>query len=127
MIKHYATILYPGLICSDTSTVEVESRDPDRFQIPDRAFGFQFWSRTEVEVEGEVLKGEPQDYSAWYYVGTERTLEDVKRDRPGEHVLISNMVNNKYDRVVMTRFGQSFLLNAGDVVLSDAARMRTDK
>lgn len=37
MIKHYAEILYAGIICSDTEEREV--KDQNNFQLPKNAFG----------------------------------------------------------------------------------------
>ena len=118
MLRHYVEYLYPGICVSETSTREVAERNAALIAIPDRSFGFRFFSREEVELDGEVLVGKPKDYSNWIYEGEELTLAQVKKRYPDKDTLISNMECNGYDRVVMTRFGQAMLLEEGDKVRS---------
>lgn len=119
MLKHYVEYIYPGIIVSETSTKEVLSRNPKSVLIPDSAYGFRFIDREEVELNGEKLKGDNKNISRWYYRGRQMTLEDVKREKPEEEILISNMERNDWKSIVWTKFNQAIPLDKGDTVLTD--------
>jgi len=116
----YIEFLYPGLIFAENSSRPVPRRElPD--VIPAQATGYRFFTRTEAEVDGEKLVGQPKDYSSWTYFGTERTAEDVQAlDDDRYRVLKSNVRINGWQRVVQTAYGQWYPLNDGDRVVPDA-------
>ena len=117
MLKTYVEFFYPGVFISETTIQELPSRK-STVELPEGAYGYRLFSRSEVEQDGEVLVGPPKDYSPTTYYGIERTLEQV-RNLPGDNtILISNMEINNWDRVVFTQYGQCFPLNPDDIVVS---------
>lgn len=63
MLKHYVEFFFPGLIFSEVTTREVADRDRPPADIPHGASSYRFFDQEEVEVDGQVLKGEPRNYS----------------------------------------------------------------
>jgi len=119
-IQHYIEWMYPGIISTDTSSEKIDHRDPQRVdKMKERVFAFRFFDRTVVD--GEELLGKDKNPSGIYYLGgSVMTLAEVKDkygDDPDKRILISNMENNGYDRIVMTKFGQSMPLNDQDRVI----------
>jgi hypothetical protein len=119
MLKHYVEFLYPGILFSDTSEDEVETRDIHKLEIPEYSFGFRFFDREQTILDGEVLTGKSKNYSNWYYYGKVMTIDDVKEQEPDQRILISNMENNDYKRIVRTKFGQSIPVQDEDVVIGE--------
>lgn len=66
--KHYAIVFFPGLAMSNQTTLEVKDRTPDSVPLSKSCFAFRFFDQTEVEFEGETLKGEPKNYSGTYFI-----------------------------------------------------------
>lgn len=119
MLKQYIEFFFPGSFVSESSTHEVDSRIPPT-ELPNGAYGYRFFSRSEVVQDGETLRGKPKDYSGTAYFGEVLTLADVKALTPSGNfrILISNMECNKWDRVVRTIHGQFMPLHDGDCVVS---------
>lgn len=115
MRKQYIRWFYPGAFVSDTVDLELQPDQP--ITPPERAFGFQTFSREEVELDGEVLKGKPKDFSPMTYYGKAYTLEEVRRLPDVTKILIQNMTINGWPRIVRTSKGRLYPLNKGDVVL----------
>ena len=118
--KYYATVFYPGLIFSETATVDLPdnpTRESVLRRIPENACGYQVWERTETVVNGETLKGEPKKHGPHIYFGEKWTVARVKRELPGERILIANMEGNGYAACVRTSAGQFWPLNKGDEVI----------
>jgi hypothetical protein len=117
--QYYAEYMYPGLLVAETQTVPIG--DPNHVDAPDApvsSVGYRTFARTIAVVDGEECRGEPRDHSPWTYFGKEMTLADVKRERPNERILISNMHGNGYARVVMTNAGATYPLRDDDRVAS---------
>jgi hypothetical protein len=110
MLKHYVTYASPGLLFDNFEEREVPTRDPETAlrNMPPNAFSFQFYSRTEKKVDGELLVGEEKDFSPTYYVGKVYTLDEVKKEfgnNDSYRILIQNMEGNDYQKVVLCRTG----------------------
>lgn len=109
MIKaHFVTFHSPGTMCSEESTQPIESWDIHKAMEMARGikerhgatpYGFVFTTRSRGEYE---LDSKETDRSVFYYLGgTVRTLEEVKTaNRPDEKILLWNMENNGYKRVL---------------------------
>jgi hypothetical protein len=123
MLKQYVEFFYPGSFVSESSVQEVADRNPPA-ELPKGAYGYRFFSRSEVTQDGETLRGQPKDHGPMTYCGEAMTLEDVKALTPaGDYrILVSNMECNGWDRVVRTIRGQFMPLNDGDVVLPPNAK-----
>ena len=119
MTKHFVEFHYPGTFVAETAVVEITSRDAD-FNIPKTCFGFVFFDREYVTVDGEQLSGSRKNESNFWYFGTVYTLHqlEVLNTNSKYDVLLSNMKCNKWPRVVRTRCGNFQPLEAGDVVLN---------
>lgn len=117
MLKYYMETMYPGVFLGESSIVEVNDIHVENVKLPERAIGFRFFSKTIAQLDGEELCSPPKNYSGWYYKGEEFTLDRVKREKPNETILISNMECNHWDRIVMFPNGQCYNLNDEDTVI----------
>ena len=117
MKQNYIEWLFPGSFTSDSQAVKVPEYGfvPE---IPERAFGYRHFSRTELELGGEKLFGSPTEYSGWTYFGKILTLDEVKALDGDYRILISNMEGNGWNAVVKTIYGQFMPLRDGDKVVS---------
>lgn len=117
MLKHYVRFSFPGAFFSEYETEEVAERNPELITVPDGAFAYCFFDRTEEVVDGEKLIGKEKNFSPLTYFGTAYTLEEVKAQFPEYTTLISNMECNGWNRVVRTRRGNWQPLEEGDKVI----------
>ena len=108
MLQQYIEFLYPGSFVDNTQTRPVDGRQPPT-QLPEGCFGYRFFAREEVRQGDEVLSGKSKDFSGYTYFGKALTIEDVERlpkTRPDDYkILLSNMRNNNWPRVVLTICG----------------------
>lgn len=116
--RTWVTFFYPGSLLEEAASQPVETRDVERLTIPEGAFAFQFFDRTDgvLELDGDLIEvtGKPKNHSPRYYPdGEVLTLADVA---PGSY-LEQNMRGNGWDRVVRTRRGNVQLLDDGAVIL----------
>ena len=118
MKQTFIEYLYPGIIMCDTSTTEVANRDIPK-DIPEPCIAFRFFDKTIVKIEEETLKGKANNFSGWHYLNSkEYSLSEMETEHPGLITVISNMKTNKSNRAVVTNWGQVFLLEDNDVILS---------
>lgn len=124
MDQHYVEFLFPGAFLANASVVPVESREatPD---VPDGAYGWRFYTRSEVEQSGERLTGMPRDFSPWTYVGEALTADDIRALDDGRDytILLGNMRCNRWDRVCRTRAGNFVSMEPGDRVVSPTSAL----
>lgn len=114
--KHYVKFFLPGSFMSDTSVKPTETRDPDKIEWLDRAYCARFFSRTEIEIDGETLVGERRDVSNRFFLGgTVKMIHDVRTESPGS-ILLQNMESNGWDRVIECAQGTTNMWD-DDVVL----------
>lgn len=118
MIKTYVEFFHSGVICSDSSFMEVDDRYPSSLILPKNTFGFRFFDIEEITYSnGSIYKGNKHNYSSNYYYGQKYSLEEVKRYFPDKKILIDNMELNNFKAVVKTKFEQFIPLRDGDIVL----------
>ena len=108
--RTYVEFVYPGIIVSETSVKEVESRDTSEVKVPDGAFGFRFFDVliAKVECDGKTveLRSDRLNQSPMhYYGGRILTREEVEREVPDNRILLDNMDGNGWNRVIKTRMG----------------------
>lgn len=111
----YVEFLFPGTFFSETTTREVDDRSPPT-DIPKGCYGYRFFSQSKAEVNGEVLRGMPKDYSGTTYFGEVLTLDDIEK-LPGTEILQSNMRINEWETIVRTIRGNYQPLYEGDKVI----------
>ena len=116
MVKHYVEFFGPGCILEESWCEEILTRDPRAISLPDSAYGFRFFSRTESIVDGETLLGKRRSYSPRYVAGRHYTLAQAEAEFPDKRILLDNMRGNNWE-VVLTRFGNFAVFEKGDVVL----------
>jgi len=119
-MKMYVEFIYPGIIVSETSLVEIsvdQYLHPELVTLPENAFGFRFGIRNEIKSGSEILKGEFHAKSGWYFKGIKMNKEQVAIKDGINSILYRNMINNNYDFVVRTKFGQAIPLQKEDVIL----------
>lgn len=108
MKAHFVTFLSPGTFVSEQTTQEIDSWDipkavkmskkiVERHGAKPYAFYFSTRQRTGRDLDSKTVKE-----SGLYFLGGKvMTLADVERDMPTETILISNMRNNGYKKVVV--------------------------
>ena len=118
IIKHFIEFISPGSFISETSSKKVKSRNDSEVKIGDYCFGYRFYDRSEFSHPdtGEFLTGKPMNYSHWTYFGEVMTLAQVKKNVTDNRILVTNMINNGYKRVVKTKFQQYIPLEPKDKV-----------
>lgn len=115
--KHYVEFFFPGSFVSESDVRQVQSRDSEPDYIPPSCYGYRFFSRTEVQHDGETLIGKNTNYSPMTFFGETYTLAEVEAlNDDSLRILLSNMRCNGYARVVKTRRGNWQPLNEGDEV-----------
>lgn len=116
----YVEYMLVGSFFSESSISKVDSRDINlaKSNMPKNSFGFRFYDREEIFNNGKTLKGDTENYSAWYYLGEKLSLSEVKSKYSDKRILISNMEGNDWKHVVMNKFGQFIPLDKKDVVIS---------
>lgn len=110
MVKHFVTFYSPGTVFSETSTISVDSWDvPAAVVLADtvherygaRPYGFMF--STKKTGEGDITKWVTARSPMHYIGGVVETLADVEARHEiegGLEILISNMRNNEWGRVI---------------------------
>lgn len=124
--KTYVEFLYPGVMFSESSTHEVESREVSKVKVPKNAFGFKFFDILSVVVDADgkevQLTSEHINVSPMHYYGGKLyTVAELKREFPNEHTLIGNVEGNGYNKAVRCRTGNWQLFEDTDVFVEAAA------
>ena len=118
MLKHYVQYLFPGILFDEYIEEEIADRNAALVSVPNSAFGYRFFDKTEIVFCGEKLVGESKNFSPTTYFGTVYTLEEIKRQFPEYQTLIDNMEANDWNQVVRTRTSTWKPLKEGDVVIN---------
>ena len=106
MERIYLQKMYPGIIVSETSDVDITDTGMPEF-VENGCYAYRLYKRTVSMVDGEELLGKKRDYSGTVFLGGRvYSLDEVKREKPNERILISNMEINDWEYVVETRQGQ---------------------
>jgi hypothetical protein len=126
MLKHYIMFFDPGAYVTENTAQEVKDRDPNKVNVPDSCYAFQFFDRNEIVDGDEVLKGEPKNYSGHYYFGKILTLAELKRKFPEERTWISNMECNHWDYVVHTRCGNFRTFSGLDEIVNEEIKPKKE-
>lgn len=126
-MKHFVTFFSPGTFFAETNEVEVDSWDVQaavakaktinqRYNA--KPYGFQFKT---VELVNNGWDKKVTKTSNMYFLGGQvLTLEQIKaKNDPKDEILISNMENNGYDRVIENSNSYKITLpiRKGDIVL----------
>jgi hypothetical protein len=125
--KHFVQFFSPGTFVPETTTNEIEKWDvPTAIEMAKniterygaKPYGFRFLTRSR---SAEELDSKVTDTSPTYYLGGRvMTLDEVKQEMPDEKILISNMVINKIERVIVNDNSWRFTgeLRKDDIVLN---------
>ncbi len=106
-----------GIFHTQTSSAQVTNRDHSKIKLPSNAYGYRFFDMLEHKTrEGGLVLGNPENHSAWTFVGKKLTLADVIQKHPEEKWLISHMKTNKKVMAVQTTLGP--------LIVSDDCRVR---
>lgn len=108
MKAHFVTFLSPGTMFTEDTTEPIESWDSSQamemaHSIKERhgatPFGFYFTTRERKDNE---LDSKEVKRSKMFYLGGEvLTLAQVKKTMPTERILIGNMENNGYAKIIV--------------------------
>ncbi|HTP77736.1 MAG TPA: hypothetical protein VMJ73_12235 [Rhizomicrobium sp.] len=129
MEKHYVTFLSPGTFVAEDNVEEIDSWDVNKAveraksitqRYNARPYAFYFTTRSRGEDEFEPKQAAR---SATYYLPhcKVETVEDVRiRNDPKEEILLRNMENNGFNKIVTTTEGWKWTqpFREGDVLLS---------
>lgn len=124
--KHFVTFLSPGTFLAEQTTKEIPEWDPEAAMkmaddITERygatPYGFYFTTRRN---DGELDSKEVARSGTYFLGGEILTVEDVRaRNDPDEKILLSNMENNGYEKIVVNTNSYRWTqpLEASDQVL----------
>jgi len=128
MRQNFVVFFSPGTLVAEQSTKLIDSWDIDKAielskDIKERygalPYGFCFTTR---ERKDDELDSREVKRSSMYFLGGDiLTLEDIKRrNDPKDGILISNMKNNKWHKIVVNNNSWQWIqpLEKGDVVLT---------
>ena len=118
-LKHYVIFYYPGSLMNEEEIKLISDRR-NKIEIPQGSFGYRFFDRTEVVLDGEELTGKPKNYSCMHYLGRKMSLAEVKKELPNEKILIRNMEGSNYKYMVKTIRGNFQPFKKGDKIISVA-------
>lgn len=105
-MKQYVEFYFPGLSVAGLNEKEVASRDVELIKpFPQYAFSFRFFEKNS--------NGNKVNYSNYYYIGEEYSIEDYKRKCIHQEVFDQNCKN-----VVKLITGGFRPLLEGDMVIS---------
>jgi hypothetical protein len=117
MVQQYVKFFYPGSFFSEESVKKINNRT-DKIDVPKNAFAYEFFEKSEIEQDGEVLTGFPRNISGRYYIGELYDLERVKKEFPDKDVLIRNMESNDWTHVVKCSQGMVPFDTKKDIVIN---------
>jgi len=104
MLVHYVTFLFPGAFMSEESTEHIKSRE-GRLVVPEGAFAYYFWDRTEFWEGEELLTGGQKNVSGRFYPeGNIYTKDEIKKQEGESSTLYRNM-KGSYKYVIKSRRG----------------------
>ena len=117
--KQYVELHFIGALTSEPEIREIPSRTQLK-KLPSGCFGYRFFERQETTAEdGEVLLGNPRNYSGNYLFGKVKTLEDLKKENPPQRKIIRRMERSGLDKVVETKMGTYELFSERDTLIED--------
>lgn len=124
--KHFVEFLSPGTLFSEVTSKEIEKWDvPTAIEMAKgiterygaKPYGFRFLTRARgvTDLDSKVTETSP----IYYLGGRIMTLDEVKKEMPGEKILISNMECNDIKRVIVNDNSWRFTaeLRDSDIVL----------
>lgn len=116
----YIEFYYRGAIFAETSVKEVASRDTKGVDVPEGSYGFRYFDMMSTEEGGvKMTSGRLNISPIHYYGGRIMTLDEVRREMSDAHILISNIENNGYTRVIRCRTGNFVPFEDGDIYIED--------
>mgnify|MGYP000844985273 CR=1 FL=1 len=127
MIKKYVVFLSPGTFVAEKTTLEVKSWNIEEAKekaktIKERynatPYGFYFINKKQDKPFGKIKV--IKQSNMYYLGGIIKTLEEIKKENnPKNNILISNMENNKFDRIIINNNSWEWTqpFNEGDIVL----------
>lgn len=120
--KKYVEYLYPGLIVSETSSMEIEHNNPMKVDVKECSIGFRFYEKEFVIDGEEQFEGKTKNKTNWFYIGKRLTFDEVRRrfgNDPKYATLISNMRCNDISSVCMTEYGNFMPMEDSDITLEE--------
>jgi hypothetical protein len=116
--KTYVRFFYRGTIVSETTVTEVKERNPKALELPEGAYAFLYYDKTDVHDGDEIFEGKAENHSPTYWPGGEIfTVDDVQKLPGNNRILIQNMVYNNYDRMVRSCKGNFQPFEEGEDVI----------
>lgn len=107
-MKYWVIFYTPGSFVADTWTKDyAKLPQPHEVEIPENAYAFQIYQRTDIVEDGKTYKGDAEQIGKTYYHPDSlvTNLEQTKNHKNASEILIRNMECNKWESVVWTRWG----------------------
>lgn len=117
MLKHYVRFFFPGLLINEVMDQEISERNPEIVHVPDGAYGYCFYDRSEMVVNGQILYGKRENFSGTVYLGTSYTIDEIRTFHPAFKTLIKNLEEKGCRRAVKTRTGNWIPMFPGDIAI----------
>lgn len=120
--KHFVTFYYPGAFVAEDSTMEIDYRflgDVLGLKNAKGAYGFTFHSIDYINFDGKEYKSEIFDKTGMFYIDGEIfTFKQMKKRFPEEHISISNMEVNRWEKIVRTNAGWFLPFRKNDQIIN---------
>ena len=117
MLKHYVEYLYPCIVLTKITVIQIPKRDVSKIDLPCDCVGFRFFDIDETEVDGKIILGQKKNFSCWYIEGEKMSLEQFKEtfgNDPNYRNMIYLWKENGICAVAQNRFNCFVPLYAGD-------------
>ncbi len=106
--RHFVTYLSPGTLFYEETTQPIDSWDIEKAvacarNVKERygATPFAFYFTTRTRGENDFDSKETARSCRYYLEGTVETIDDVRaRNNPDERILLSNMENNGWNKII---------------------------
>lgn len=106
--KYQVVFYIPGIIVAETVTREYKKLPkPHEVEIPDNAYAFVIFRRTDIVEYGETFMGNAKQIGKTYYHSDSlvTNLKQTKQHKNATSTLIKNMEINGWNRVIWNRWG----------------------
>jgi len=127
MIKHFVEFYSPGTFFSETTSKPIDSWDintalemvkgiKERYNATPYGFKFVTYERSDSDLDSKVSKKS----NMYFLGGTIETLAQIEaRHDDDDRILISNMHNNGYDKVLVNTNSWKIVvpIEKGDIIL----------
>jgi|GEM_PF-1488710 len=104
--KHFVAFDTPGTFFPETEVRQVATRIPAKLErVPERTYAIEFFDQEEVEVNGEVLRGDPKNRSRRIVFGQVFEKEQLRAEGFNERSPLWHNADNTDGKVIKCMTG----------------------